>query len=112
MQVGFPFFLARRDTTFCAGKPHAGNQDRSMQTKAPNPELHNHFSVAIYPFVHDLTAGVRSARLEALGERWAPWWTRLTEEGLTNALQATGFFLPYVRSLLYPEVAVLQDEPP
>ena len=83
-----------------------------MQTLAANPELRNHFSVAIYPFVHDLTGRARAGQLEALGERWAPWWTRLTDEGLTDALQATGFFLPYVRGLLYPEVAVLQDEPP
>jgi hypothetical protein len=79
---------------------------------ATNPELRNHFSVAIYPFLHDLTGRARSARMDALGERWAPWWTRLTEDGLADALQATAFFLPYVRGLLYPEIAALQDEPP
>jgi hypothetical protein len=79
---------------------------------ATNPELRNHFSVAIYPFVHDLIGPARAARLPPLGERWAPWWTRLSEDGLTDALQATAFFLPYVRGLLYPEVAALQDEPP
>jgi hypothetical protein len=83
-----------------------------MQMTATNPELHNHFSVAIYPFVHDITGKAGSTRLETLGERWAPWWTRLTEDGLTDALQATAFFLPYVRGLLYPELAVLHHEPP
>ncbi len=79
---------------------------------ATNPELRNHFSVAIYPFLHDLTGPRRNDRLESLGERWAPWWARLTDDGLADALQATAFFLPYVRGLLYPEVAALQDEPP
>src|SRR5262249_30284426 len=31
---------------------------------------------------------------------------------LAGALEATSFFLPYVRSLLYPETALLRDEPP
>jgi len=83
-----------------------------MQTLAADPELRNHFSVAIFPFVHNLSAQARSGRLQALGERWSPWWSRQSAEGLSDALQATGFFLPYVRGLLYPEVTVLQDEPP
>jgi hypothetical protein len=83
-----------------------------MRFMAANPELRNHFSVAIYPFLHDLTGTARAARLESLDDRWAPWWTRLTDDGLADALQATAFFLPYVRGLLYPEVAALQDEPP
>ncbi|MBL8793214.1 MAG: hypothetical protein JNM56_04860 [Planctomycetia bacterium] len=83
-----------------------------MPSLAANPELQNHFSVVIYPFVHPITGSARSARLAALGERWVPWWTRLSDDGLTDALRATGFFLPYVRGLLYPEVAVLQGEAP
>jgi hypothetical protein len=78
---------------------------------AANLELRNHFSVAIYPFVHQLGGSARTDRLAALEERWAPWWTRLTEEGMTDAFQATAFFLPYVRGLLYPEIAALQGEP-
>lgn len=77
-----------------------------------DPEILSHFTVAIYPFVHDLTAANRPARLEALGKHWAPWWTRLSGPEWGAALESTAFFLPYVRSQLYPEVALLQDEPP
>jgi hypothetical protein len=77
-----------------------------------DPELLSHFTVAIYPFVHDLTAANRPARLEALGQHWEPWWTRLNGQERGAALESTTFFLPYVRSLLYPEVPLLLDEPP
>ena len=83
-----------------------------MSTTTADPDLLNHFTVAIYPFLHDLTASNRAARLDAVEGHWAPWWDRLTEPDRVAALEATTFFLPYVRSLLYPEVAVLAEEPP
>ena len=77
-----------------------------------DPVLLNHFTVAIYPFVHDLTPANRAARLHALDRRWAPWWARLTDHEAADALDGASFFLPYIRGLLYPEIAGLQGEPP
>ena len=77
-----------------------------------DPVLLNHFTVAIYPFVHDLTASNRAARLHALDRRWAPWWARLSDGDAAEALDGSAFFLPYIRGLLYPETACLQGEPP
>jgi hypothetical protein len=75
-----------------------------------DPELLNHYTVVVYPFRHELTGRARLARLDALGPRWAPWSTRLADDDLAAALEATTFFLPYIRSLLYPEVHRLQEE--
>jgi hypothetical protein len=83
-----------------------------MSPMNTDPELLSHFTVAVYPFVHDLTAATRAARLAALDKHWAPWWTRLSGPERGAALEATAFFLPYVRSMLYPEVRILLDEPP
>lgn len=83
-----------------------------MSPTHTDPEMLTHFTVAIYPFVHDLRSANRGARLEALDPHWAPWWTRLTGQERGAALEATAFFLPYVRSQLYPEVPILLDEAP
>jgi hypothetical protein len=83
-----------------------------MQSGADDPELLNHFSVLIYPFLHGLTGRHRPARLEALAGRWDPWWARLTEAGAAEALDGSGFFLPYVQGLLFPETACLRGEAP
>ncbi len=77
-----------------------------------DPVLLNHFTVAVYPFVHDLTAANRAARLSALDRRWAPWWARLSDRDAAEALDGSAFFLPYIRGLLYPETACLDGEPP
>ena len=77
-----------------------------------DPVLLNHFTVAVYPFVHELTASNRAARLHALDRRWAPWWARLADREAADALDGAAFFLPYIRGLLYPETARLHDEPP
>jgi hypothetical protein len=83
-----------------------------MPASALDPEVLNHFSVIVYPFVHDLTGKNRAPRLEALRGRWEPWWSRLTDDEAADALEAAAFFLPYVRGLLYPETTRLHDEPP
>ena len=77
-----------------------------------DPVLLNHFTVAVYPFVHDLTAANRAARLAALDRRWAPWWARLGDRDAAEAFDGAAFFLPYIRGLLYPETASLDGEPP
>jgi hypothetical protein len=74
------------------------------------PELLNHFSVLIYPFRHDLFGGARHPRFASLEARWAPWCSRLNEHELAGALESSGFFLPYIRGLLFPEVRRLQEE--
>ena len=82
-----------------------------MTPTSGDPVLLNHFTVAIYPFVHDLTPANRTARVHALDRRWAPWWARLTDHEAAEALDGASFFLPYIRGLLYPEIAGLQGEP-
>jgi hypothetical protein len=90
----------------------AQEQEAAMPPAAGDPELLNHFSVLIYPFLHRLTAGRRDDGLEALAERWEPWWARLTDAEAAEALDGSGFFLPYVQGLLFPETACLRGEPP
>jgi hypothetical protein len=83
-----------------------------MQTPTGDLELLNHFSVLIYPFLHDVTGRHQAERLEVLERHWAPWWCRLADGDLAQALDDTSFFLPYIRGLLYPETVRLRNEPP
>jgi hypothetical protein len=79
---------------------------------AEDLDLLDHFTVLVYPFPHGMTGTDRAARLEALEARWEPWWARLADDDLGVAVQDTSFFQPYVRGLLFPETALLRDEPP
>jgi hypothetical protein len=83
-----------------------------MQPVPGDPELLHHYSVFIYPFLHHAVGRRRDARLASLAPRWAPWASRYGEHDLASTLEATGFFLPYIRALLYPDVARLQVETP
>jgi hypothetical protein len=83
-----------------------------MKPVPGDPELLNHFAVLIYPFRHHVTGRRRNARLAALDPRWAPWATRFDEAELATTLEATGFFLPYIRGLLYPDIHRLQEATP
>jgi hypothetical protein len=80
-----------------------------MSSVSGDPVLLNHFSVLIYPFRHHLHER-RSAQLRELQPRWQPWTSRFDEDELTHVLDATTFFLPYIRGLLYPEVPHLARE--
>jgi hypothetical protein len=82
-----------------------------MAPASADPELLNHFSVLIYPFLHDISERNRLTRVRSLDTRWAPWWSRLSDPELAATLEATTFFLPYIRSLLFPEIHCLQQEP-
>src|SRR6266700_4090801 len=82
-----------------------------MQAGADDPEVLNHFTVALYPFFHAAVGEQAAPRLEALEGRWRPWWCRLSDGELAEALEGTFFFLPYVRSLLYLATTALRDEP-
>ncbi|MFN3422030.1 MAG: hypothetical protein ACK40X_09940, partial [Armatimonadota bacterium] len=66
-----------------------------------------HFVLLVYPFRHSLSGKEGSKRLERLNGRWFHWWRRLDERSLERALDDTYFFLPYIRSLLFPETALL-----
>jgi hypothetical protein len=76
---------------------------------AGDPDLLSHFSILVYPFQHHLVGPARLSGLAALESRWMPWACRFTETDLAAALEATGFFFPYIRGLLYPEVARLLE---
>src|SRR5262249_26463058 len=74
--------------------------------------LLGHYSVLIYPFRHQLVGGARLLRLASLEPRWAHWACRFTESDLAAKLESTGFFFPYVRDLLYPEIGWLRRQCP
>lgn len=68
------------------------------------------FVLLVYPFRYASEVNHRSGRVRRLGrlrDRWAHWWARLDDKALLCALDDTYFFLPYVRSLLFPETAHL-----
>jgi hypothetical protein len=72
-------------------------------------QLREQYVIATYPFVHNLDAPTRLSRLRALDGRWAPWWTRLDQQAIDYAIDDSYFFLPYVRSLLFPELATFPE---
>jgi hypothetical protein len=87
-----------------------------------NPPLQNANSTLIYPFEHDLDrpahrkeSGRWRARMGHLSHRWRPWWARKRSDGheagsLERALDDTFFFLPYVRTMLFPETELCETE--
>lgn len=75
------------------------------------PRLARHFVVLVYPFLHTLDGANRAARLGWLEGRWRPWWARLDDEALRDALDDTYFFLPHVRELLFPETSRFPEDP-
>jgi hypothetical protein len=79
---------------------------------AGDPELLDHHTVFVYPLRHQLVGGARRSRLASLEPRWAPWASRFTDADLAARLEATGFFFPFVRDLLYPEVPWLRHQAP
>src|SRR5258707_1242605 len=82
-----------------------------MQAGADDPEGLNHFTVALYPFFHAAVGEQAAPRLGAPEGGWGPGGGRVSDGELAEALEGTFFFLPYVRSLLYPETTALRDEP-
>jgi hypothetical protein len=83
-----------------------------MNANGGDPELLDHYSVLVYPFRHRAVGRQRNVRLGELDSRWAPWASRFTEHDLAATLEATAFFLPYVRGLLYPDVVRLREATP
>ncbi|HEU4710294.1 MAG TPA: hypothetical protein VFS76_01955 [Pyrinomonadaceae bacterium] len=81
-----------------------------MSTIPPDFGLLNHYTVFIYPFLHDIEDHNRSSRAQSLEENWDPWWARLGNE-IGSALDNTYFFLPYIREVLFPETIVFKDQP-
>jgi hypothetical protein len=70
-------------------------------------QLEQQFTILIYPFVHALVGAERSTRLSRLDGRWLPWWQVLADAERARFLDDTYFFLPYIRTLLFPETAHL-----
>src|SRR5207244_4260789 len=79
-------------------------EGQAMRSTGGDPHLLGHHSVLIYPFRHQLVGGARRSRLASLEPRWAHWASRFSESDLAAKLESTGFFFPYVRDLLYPEI--------
>jgi hypothetical protein len=82
-----------------------------MQTKSHDFKLLNHYTVLIYPFFHNVTAGNRRRQIQLLEENWNLWWSRLDGE-IGRALDDTYFFLPYIREVVFPETIIFKDKPP
>jgi hypothetical protein len=70
-----------------------------------------HFAILLYPFLHTLGGRDREARLQALDGYWRPWLSRLDDRYLERTLDDTAFFLPHLRSLLFPETQLLDPNP-
>lgn len=83
-----------------------------METKGEQIQLHNHFTILIYPFLHQLTPKERKKRLPQLSQCWKPWWLRLKDNEIADALDDTYFFLPYIRETLFPETTQLKNISP
>lgn len=70
-------------------------------------KLDTHFTLLVYPFVHAVSGQDRNKQLRNLDAYWQPWWGRLldrpTDKPLQAALDDTYFFLPSMRTLLFPE---------
>lgn len=79
----------------------------------PGPDymkLLNHFTILIYPFLHEVKLGQRQQRLESLASCWKPWWSRLSNDtAYARVLDDTYFFLPYIREIIFPETTELKN---
>jgi hypothetical protein len=83
---------------------------RSPEVAEPTPAnalgIDNQYAVLIYPFRHEVSGAERAERLNRLEASWLPWWSRFAPDAVKSAIDDTLFFLPYVRELLFPELAI------
>lgn len=82
-----------------------------MASSQKDYPLLTHYTVLIYPLLHNITSVNRRQRIQRLEESWSPWWARL-EGNIHKALDDTYFFLPYIREVIFPETALLKDSSP
>jgi hypothetical protein len=82
-----------------------------MPSETNDFTLLNHYTILIYPFLHDVTSDARQTRLRLLEESWDPWWARL-DGNIHQVLDDSYFFLPYIREVVFPEAALLKDTQP
>ena len=82
-----------------------------MSTVSSDFRLLNHYTVFIYPFLHNIRENNRNSRIQSLEDTWAPWWARL-DRNIGSTLDNTYFFLPYIREVLFPETIGLKTKPP
>lgn len=80
-----------------------------MQAVSNDFKLLNHYTILVYPFLHNVRADNRRRQIQSLEEAWEPWWSRLDGE-VGRALDDTYFFLPYIREVIFPETAILKDK--
>lgn len=90
-----------------------------MASRRPMVADNGHFLILVYTFFHNVEGKQRDDRLERADKRWEHWLYRLLPAGtgantdipeLAHALDDTYFFLPYVRSLLFPETELLDTQ--
>jgi len=91
--------------------PEHVHGEATMAASQEDYPLLTHYTVLIYPFLHNITSVDRRRRIQRLEESWSPWWARL-EGNIHKALDDTYFFLPYIREVIYPETALLKDSSP
>jgi hypothetical protein len=82
-----------------------------MPSETNDFTLLNHYTILIYPFLHDVTSDARQSRVRLLEESWDPWWARL-DGNIHQALDDSYFFLPYIREVVFPEAVLLKDTQP
>lgn len=94
------------------GRLHAEEQESLDAAQLPG-EIASHFVLLVYPFYHVIADGERATRLASLEGRWQPWMRRFVDadEGEDHdrfhvLLDDTYFFLPHVRTLLFPETRI------
>ena len=91
--------------------PELVKEEEAMDSTPTDYPLLSHYSVLIYPFFHGVKPTDRRWRIQRLEESWSPWWSRL-DGTIHEAHDDTFFFLPYIREIVFPEVALFKDTPP
>jgi hypothetical protein len=91
--------------------PRDISEEATVTSSQREYPLLTHYTVLIYPFLHNVKPVNRRQRIQRLEESWSPWWARL-DGNIHKALDDTYFFLPYIREVIFPETALLKHLPP
>lgn len=86
--------------------------DEAQGDDALRMRIKRHFALLVYPFRHAICGRARRARLRRLNHRWLPWLARLDGEGLGQAADDSYYFLPHIRQLLFPDLALASSTDP
>jgi hypothetical protein len=77
-----------------------------VRDPAVGMRVKQHFVLLVYPFRHAISGRRRGVRLRHLGRRWLSWLARFDEQGLARAVEDSYYFLPHIRQLLFPDLAL------